>query len=252
MILNKLIKFSTINQMRHRVCLLWLGLSMIALYVHAQQPSDDPNYARYARSQKKYTFTVQPLYLLSGGLKFDFEMRMGNGPDWLQFSPSVYYWNRDLDDKDYIYYGKILDRFDFWPTSIHRPFSKLRGVGLDVNYKRFINARRSFYTATGLSYAHYNIKYWGFAGYDYIEDGLPYYGYEYGLQTQHINRIGANWYFGTRIPTRQAFVLDLFWGLGYRHAFSEKNKPAFDDNFLTYGWTGLSFQAGIKLGFGLK
>ncbi|MDR2233279.1 MAG: hypothetical protein LBE56_09170 [Tannerella sp.] len=225
---------------------------MMTMLIHAQQSSGDTNYSRYAGSQKKYTFTVQPLYLLSGGLKFDFEMRLGNGPGWLQFSPSVYYRDGNMNNNEYIYYGQTLHYTDWHPYWIHEPFSKLRGAGLDVNYKRFINVRRDFYTAAGLTYAHYNIKYWGFDGYEFIEDGLPYYGYKLGNQTQSINRLGANWYFGFRIPTRNAFVLDMFWGLGYRHSFSERDKPQYDDNFLTYGWTGFSFLAGMKIGFGIK
>jgi hypothetical protein len=74
----------------------------------------------------------------------------------------------------------------------------------------------------------------------------------YDLQTQHINRVGFNYFFGHQIPTRGAFVYDMFWGLSYRHSFSDKNKEAFNEHMFSPGFTGIVFIAGVRLGFGLK
>ena len=235
--------------MRKLLCLLLLAIYPFAMHIHAQQTSANPRYELYAWSQKKYTFTIQPFQLFNAGLKIDFEMRLGDGPGWLQFSPAVYYAMKDMDgdvgyyyDRDYYY-----DRWTF-----REPYSKLKGGGLDVNYKRFINSRRTFYTAAGVTYTHFNIQYWGWAWNDYVEDRLEYYSYMFDLQTQRINKVGFNYYFGHQIPTRGAFVYDMFWGLSYRHSFSDKNRIAFNDHMFSYGWTGCVFIAGVRIGFGLK
>ena len=141
--------------MRKHFCLLLLAIYPFAMSVHAQQISANPHSERYALSQKKYTFTVQPLQLFNSGVKIDFEMRLGNGPDWLQFSPAVYYYSKGMDD-DIGYYYNGTYYSDRWTM---KPYSKLTGGGLDVNYKHFINPRRTLYTAAGITYTHftYNI-----------------------------------------------------------------------------------------------
>jgi hypothetical protein len=237
--------------MRKYLCLLLLVICPFAMHVHAQRVSTAHRPELYDWSQKKYTFTIQPLQFYNASLKMDFEMRLGDGPGWLQFSPAVYYSNRDMDDNGYYENGTFYyhGNFDFFKE----PYTKLRGGGLDVNYKRFLNPRRTFYTAAGLTYTHLNIKYWGWEWNDYIEDGLEYHSYVCDFQTQRINRVGINCYFGHQIPTRRAFVYDMFWGWSYRHSFSDKNKSVkFNNHMFSHGYTGFVFIAGVRIGFGLK
>jgi predicted membrane-bound dolichyl-phosphate-mannose-protein mannosyltransferase len=87
---------------------------------------------------------------------------------------------------------------------------------------------------------------------NYIEDGLQYHAYVPGNHTQHINRLGVNFYLGHQIPSRSAFLCDIFWGLAYRHSFSDKDKPSFNRTMLSYGHTGFVFLTGVRLGFGIK
>ena len=228
--------------MRKYICLLLPAICLFAIHIHAQQTPGE----RYARSQKKYTFTFQPFQLFNSGLKFDFEVRLGDGPGWLQFSPAVYYATKDEYDHYDRYYNQ---NFCF---ACREPYSKLSGGGLDVNYKHFLNPRRTFYMAAGVTCTIFYLDYWGDAWNDYTEDGLSYHGYEYGLHTQHINRVGINYYLGYQIPTRRAFMYDMFWGLSYRHSYSDKNKLSFNDNMFSYGYSGVVFIAGVRIGIGLK
>ena len=230
--------------MRKHICLLLPAICLFAMHIHAQQTPGE----RYAWSQKKYTFTIQPFQLINSGLKLDFEVRLGDGPGWLQFSPAVYYGTKDIYN---IYDDDYYNR-NRWKLRIREPYTKLKGGGLDVNYKHFMNPRRTFYTAAGVTYTHFSLSYWGFAWYDYIEDGLLYHGYMYDFHTQHIDRVGLNYYFGYQIPARRAFVYDMFWGLSCRHSYSDKNKLSYDDHVYSYGYSGLIFIAGIRIGFGLK
>ena len=42
--------------------------------------------------------------------------------------------------------------YDMYNFDLREPYSKMRGGGLDVNYKKFVNSRRTVYFSTGLSY----------------------------------------------------------------------------------------------------
>ena len=223
-----------------------------AWFIHSHiQAQDTP--PRYLSTQKKYTFAVQPLQMFSWGRRFDFEVRLGNGPGWLQFGTTAYSITKG---DDHFYYEGGHYRNDAF-LSLREPFCKLRGGGLDINYKHFIDPYRSLYYAAGLSYALFNIDYNGRLGKwnDYTEDGLLYHeflNYQEMTHTQHINRMSINQYLGFQPPSRHAFLLDLFVGVSYRHAISDKDKPNFDKDTYSFGYTGFVFMTGVRLGFGIR
>ncbi len=237
----------------------YLYLPLLVAYfavsgVYAQKKSDDSFDQPYLLTQKKYTVAFQPLQLFSWSLRYDFEIRLGEGHGWLQFGPAVYYSLEEESNHPHYYYsGGDYYYTDYWSYgNLREPYSKMRGGGLDVNYKRFVNPARSFYVAAGLSYTHFCIKYWGQYWSHYTENGLEYHEYGLDFQDQYINRIGVNTYFGYQIPTRGAFLFDMFIGLAYRHSISDKDKPAFDENMISYGYTGVAFTTGVRVGFGIR
>jgi len=238
--------------------LLFLAVCFTTSRIHAQDTSDETLSPPYLLTQKKYTFTGQPLQWFNCGWRFDFEMRLGDGPGWLQFGPTVYFYKEIYENEyyspNYYYDGNVLYHryYDEYNTLFQDPFSKMRGYGLDVNYKRFINSQRSFYLAGGLSFSHFNMEYWGRKWENYIEDGLQYHIYRLDYLTQYINRLGVNAFWGYQVPYRKAFVLDMFWGLAYRHSFSDKNKPSFNGSMISYGYSGIVFLTGVRWGFGIK
>lgn len=202
---------------------------------------------RYDWSQKKYTVTIQPMQLLfKNSLRLDFEMRIDDGPGWLQFGPAVYY----SKGYDRYFMGKGYDDYDlFWEHS----FDRISGGGLDLNYKWFFDPKRSLYLLSGLSFTHFDVRYWGSVWGDYVEDGLQYSGYfTEGYHHQRINRPGSNFLFGFQVPSRHAFLFDMFFGFSYRYSFSDKNKPSFGTNVFSYGYTGWTFVTGVRFGIGIK
>jgi hypothetical protein len=232
--------------MRKVFYLLLLTASSVMTQVYSQNASDVQN--RYAATQKKYTFTIQPLQLFNNALRFDYEVRLGNGPGWLQFGPAVYL-SANNDNTDYYYDGKYYQQHGNF--HFREPYSEMTGVGLDVNYKWFMDSRRSLYVATGVTFTHFNFKYRGRGWLDYVEDGLQY--LEYGAinyQHQRINRPGVNVLFGYRIPSRHAFIVDMFWGVAARYSYSDEDKPSFNENMFSYGYSGYVFQMGVKFGIG--
>ena len=238
--------------MNKRYYLLLLAVWFFTSQTQAQDKAGRQSLPRYFSTQKKYTVAIQPFQWFNSGWRFDFETRLGDGPGWLQFGPTVYSASGNGNSYSYGY-----DGYDYHSGfSFHESFSKLNGGGLDINYKRFINPERSLYFASGLSYSRFNIDYHGGYGEwkNYMEDGLQYHEYIYsqGLHTQHINRTAINSYFGYQVPSRRMFLFDMFVGFSYRHANSEKDKPAFDRYAYSYGYTGLVFMTGLRFGIGIK
>ena len=229
--------------MKTKVLTILVCVCSVVSFAQAQEKTP-----RYMSSQKKITFAVQPLQVLFGGFRFDIETRLGDGPGWLQFGPTIYSISKDRDN----YYNNWRD--DFFRE--YESFSKLNGAGLHINYKRFIDPYRSLYFAYGLSYSRFNLDYDGWLSEwkNYTEDGLAYHEYSflYKKHTQHIDRMSINSYFGYQIPSRHAFLFDMFIGFSYRHAEADKDKPQFDSYTYSYGHTGFVFLTGVRFGIGLK
>jgi len=235
--------------MRKTLFLIVTAILLLAPSMQAQV-REEPPAPRYLSIQKKHTVTIHPLQWFNWGWRFDYEVRLKDGPGWLQFGPSFYWVTKDMDK-----YRGVCNEIR---KSLHDSFTKMKGGGLDVNYKRFIDARRGSYVAGGLSYTLFNIDYWGGRGEwkDYIEDGLPYHQYIYtvGAHTQTIHRLCMNTYYGYQIPSSKTFLFDVFAGLSYRHPILDKNKQLFDSYSLSYGYgyKGLAWTTGIRIGFGVK
>jgi len=239
--------------MKKYVYLSVLALCLTISHTFAQESSNIVFAKPYALTQKRFTFTAQPMQLFNWCVRHDFEIRLGDGPGWLQFGPAFYFYvPKSKDDPTYYYDDN--GNYQGWNGRLFRePFTELIGAGLDINCKLFVNPARSVYVAAGFSYTRFKIGYWGSAWEEYTEDGLKFYGYTSGYRNQHINRRGYNFFFGHQVPYRRgAFVLDTFWGFAYRQSFSDKNKPTFDEGMFSYGYTGLVFLTGLRIGFGLK
>ena len=205
---------------------------------------------RYDWSQKRYTVTIQPMQLLfKNSLRFDFEMRITEGPGWLQFGPAIYYSNR----RDEHYYMGGYSHSYGYGLQYNDPFTRLLGGGMDVNYKLFLDDKRSTYFLSGLSIAHFNITYCGSELHQFIEDELHYIGYMPSNELcQRITRPGVNFLMGFQVPSRYAFLFDMFGGFSYRYSISDKNKPSFGRSSFSFGFTGWVFVTGIRVGIGIK
>ena len=207
---------------------------------------------RYARTQKKVTFAIQPLQLFNNGLRYDIDVRLGDGPGWLQFGPAFYYVpENNRNSSNYYYDGRNYYRNDLM-FQWREPYTELTGAGIDLNYKHFLDARRSFYFALGLSYTQFNVKYRSRDWTEYIEDGLKYLEYGEGYNKQKIDRFGFNNFFGFQIPTRSAFLFDMFWGYAVRYSLYDEDKPAFNRDMFSYGYSGFVVLVGFRIGFGVR
>jgi len=229
-----------------------VALFAVSLQIHAQQTSVSTENTRYAHTQKKMTFAIQPFQFVNNSIRYDIEIRLGKGPGWLQFGPAFYYRSFNSKEKPNYYYQGDLFYDSGYSWGWRESYSGLKGAGLDLNYKHFLDARRSFYFGIGLSYTNLNIKYWSQGLEDYAEDGLQYFEYKQHYQIQHIDRFGFNNFIGYQIPSRHAFLFDVFGGYALRFTNCDENKPAFDAYMYSYGYNGFVLQVGIRIGFGIR
>ena len=86
----------------------------------------------------------------------------------------------------------------------------------------------------------------------FTEEGLEYKKLSYIYNNQKINRLGINCIMGFQPQVYSQFVLDFFWGFAMRYSLSEDNKPLFGDGMFSYGYSGMVFLTGLKIGFGVR
>lgn len=208
-------------------------------------PQASTLFAQKDATEQNTTIAIQPLQLINcGGIRLDFEKRIGKTPTWIQLSLTGYpTYNKKDVDKEYDY-----NRYHEYWNPFGEDFSSMWGVSADLNCKYYLNRKQSLYFAGGFSYGYFEIKYIGSAWNDYVEDGLKYHEFTHGVQEQKIKRIGVNTLFGYQIPTRSAFLFDVYTGLGYRYGFYDENKTAFHYGLFSPGRRDLVFLLGIRLG----
>ena len=241
------------NVVRKSLFFILLLMWCFAPHAHAQGGGDGAPPPSYLSTQKKFTLAFQPMQWFNWGWRFDLEMRLGDGPGWIQVGPTIYSKTRE---GNYCYYGNDYETnfFDYW--GFGEPFSKLTGSGLDVNYKRFVDPKRALYIAGGVSYNLFNLEYYGsrVLWRDYVEDGMLYHTYTYTtpkMDTQSINRLGVNYYIGYQVPSRWMFLFDAFIGVSYRYSILDKEKPQFNKSTFSYGYNGFVLMTGVRFGIGI-
>jgi hypothetical protein len=195
---------------------------------------------RYPHLKKNYTIATHPFYFFNGGVRFDLEKRIANTPAWVQIGVTGHLLSRETR------------HYNHWYLISGDEMNYLLGGGLDLNYKRFVNRKESFYFAGGCSYSYYNIEHAGKSLRSYEEDGLLYYTYDYGNIKQNINKLGLSAFIGYQSP-KPTFLFDMFAGIGYRYSFRKhQHAGLFNSGMLSLGYRGLVFVAGIRFGIKFK
>jgi hypothetical protein len=222
--------------MKNRVLITLFVLLATSILASAQEITTATG--KLPHQEKGYTIAWYPFHHIANGVRFDFEKRIKNTPAWIQAGVTGYSFSPE--DSEYNFY------------TLSGEFNYLRGGGLELNYKRFINVKESMYLAGGCSYNHYNVKYFDYYWRSYTENNLDYWVNEYGNMKQKINKFGINTYLGYQLPT-PTFLFDIFVGLGYRYSFrSNSAANSFDDSMLALGYRGIVFMTGVRLGVKFK
>jgi len=190
---------------------------------------------QYIKSQdKNSSFLVMgvPQYLITNGLRIDFDLKTQKPKKWVVLSPIIYL-NQNSDNY----------MFD----------ENIYGGGLEITFKQFLSKEdngKGVYVAYGLRYVYNNIEkegeYW-------IERNKLYYE-ETGKYTTQIHKSGLNCFLGTQFDITKNLLADVYIGFGFRYSLLDYSKgegSRFSSSWIDYGYSGILLVSGIRIGVGL-
>lgn len=210
----------------------------------AQENGKDRYKYLYDNSHYRYTFSAQPLYLFSGGMRLDMEKRLSSPAHWLQIGISG------------LILPKTDDHYSSWENLYldgDEEVQRMSGVGLEVGYKYLFPRNPCFYASGSLTYNYFNIDYMANEYLRFQEDGLTYYEYKRHEVSQHINRVGVNLCLGVMTKPSTRVLVDGFIGIGYRHGIPQHSgREDFNSHIFSLGYRGVTFTTGMRIGFRVK
>lgn len=182
---------------------------------------------------QRYTVSVQPLYLLKHGLKFDFEKELRKEKKWLQIGVMGYYTpHKDGNERETL-------------ASSYDGYNKMIGGGLSVAYKTMLG-RRGFHYNFGLLYNFYNVDYEKTGYLRFVENGLTFYEYgAYGVNKK-FHQPAAFINIGKHMALSRHVFVDMFMGLGFMYSFQSGERVYKD--YCGFGYRGFYFNGGVRLG----
>lgn len=193
------------------------------------------------RTTNKMIYFV-PQYLFIDGTRMEFEYRKNVSNAFL-FSGTFY--TGTLNNN-----SLLGESDDTWS-----------GANIEILHKIYLadvlpklnKSSDQIYLAHGPYYQHANIKYQGNSWVPSTVNNLDVLEYKYGEQTMTINKIGYSAILGVQIVTESRLVVDIYTGLGFRHAYvkktsDENDQKTYNDNWLTPAYSGNILLLGFKLG----
>jgi len=192
----------------------------------------------------KHALGVHPFSMLWGGVKFDYSLKIEES-QWIVFMPTIYL-SPGINYAEYDYY-------DYYYDDERIRVTGSKGFGIELHYKCYLNQPwENFYLLGGLSNSFLRAKY---SYYDYIffydEDELPFYRYGKTENVKNFNQLGASVSLGMNVPMFSGVYFDAYLGLGYIHAFYNKNNSHFVDDGFVYDlhYRGFYPALGFSLGY---
>lgn len=187
---------------------LILAFMLVTVYAVAQE---DVN----PTSETKYAFSFTPQYVITGGMRIDFDFKLSEKL-WFTAAPVVYY----MDD-----------------TYMYDPEStSYTGVGGFFNF-RYFPAKKGMYAGMGLNYRYLSTSYLEYS--ETVEREASF------------NTAGFDIMFGYQFRLVEQLFMDLYLGWGFRYSIQDSEEPEeyWSDAFLDLGYSGFLPVAGLRLGF---
>lgn len=162
------------------------------------------------KDMQRYTVSISPLRLLSGGLKVDFEKELARPGQWIATGLTIYFLPEMYDRNDYLTKGDN-NRWGYY--SGFEDFQRMWGLGSSVFYKN-IFSRRGWYFATGVKIEYFNVGLMVNSYVPYTEEGQTYYDYTRALSCKDYVKPSAEIYIGKHMAVSRRCYFDLYAGLG--------------------------------------
>ena len=211
----------------NRLYIILIVFSLFSTFSHAQE-------TEVFKKQKGFGFV--PQYSISGGLRMDIDLSISKvSSQWLIISPQV-----------------------FWVTGSRfgHDFESLKGVGLDVKHKIYLQPGSmkpdGFYLQFGVMAQYFSIVDTRQYGEYYIENGVTYYGVSEGEIESRLLKVGGNFHLGYQWLIGQNVYVDLYAGPGIRISHNNRTDGFdtwYNDFWADYGYSGTLLDAGFRLGF---
>lgn len=214
------------------------------------------NLAKAQMNNVHYMIKVEPLYLINNGLCIDIEKRVSD-KKWFMLTPQFYV-NYKGGTRDYFRDFNFLpaEKKYYNDTRVYHDYLKFIGTGLDFSVKHFIFSDRHFkrmYFGYGVSWQYYNLTLAKMDWQSYPEGDLNVLLPETKNYHEQINKFGLNGIIGLQIRMLKGMYLDIYTGWGYRyslHHSSEGPVYKFDSNMWDFGYSGIAFIGGVRVGVG--
>jgi hypothetical protein len=200
---------------------------------------------------KEYNFVIfgVPQYIVSNGLRIDFDIHKKNSSRWLILSPYYYF---DRSSVDLLNLGGSNDDYD--PYS----YDQMMGTGLGIAQKIFLSKEpvsHGYYLHYGITYKYFHIDGNNYTWIEYTgEDGLPYQHMQDIEYNMNIHSVAASANLGYQYQIMPALYLDLFIGFGVKYAFHyspEHVTVKYNRGINDLGYIGTHMTGGIRIGIGL-
>jgi len=208
-----------------------------------------------AAQTKDMNFMIkgEPLYLINNGLYVDFEKKVSN-TKWLVVSPQFYVKYKDGSrDKWRDVYEISYDNEN--PGESHH-YLKYIGAGLDLTIKNFIFSNKyvkNIYFGYGASWQYYNLTLEKLIWQTYAEGDLNILLPETKQYQEQINKFGLNGIVGLQLKVWKGMYVDFYTGWGFRYSVyhsSDGSVVKFNSGSWDFGYTGINFIGGIRVGVG--
>lgn len=210
-------------------------LCLVATDMHAQSGDVFHN--------RRFSIGLEPLFLIDGGLGLDFEIRLKESRNWLNLRLAGYGLPDYDSDRTLYYYTE-----NYTLSSGFDNFRSYSGFGVQASYKSFF-FRDVFYWGGGLSYNYYDVSYYTETYRPFEEEGMTFYKYYQGEESQYFNKIYPFLSLGVRTPSRKRFFVEGYITTGYSHSFYNEQRDAYDRNIFSFGYRGVTMTFGGRLGW---
>lgn len=218
-------------------------LTFTTLIVNAQLRKVSTD--KVSKSNYPISLSIQPLFLYNNCLKLDGEVQQKEKASALIGGVEIYA-------------GKILLLYKDQLDNDNNNNDYINGTGINIAYKIKLNKSEkltSFYFSPGFTLRNLKITTNGDGFYTYNEGGVEYYTYG---NIEKENKIQSALIYGNvgyhKVWTT-SLLLDTYLGFGYKKATENKDLE-FNRNYekpiYGFNYSGVTIQAGIKLGFQLK
>lgn len=193
-----------------------LFIFLISILLSLKLNAQEQNY--------KNTISFVPSYLINSGIRLDYE-RTINRSNHLVLGSQFYY--RDIVAEETLGFRGIDE-------------GKLRGAGLEVNYKHLLLPELKIYDnayySVGLSYQFFKLE--------NTESSIE--------RSIGLHKAGTHFIIGYQLQSSSRVVFDIYSGLGFRYTFDGKSENNMTNTFNDYSWnfgySGPVFMIGIKIG----